>query len=359
MARLRQLVFTMPISELAVLTPLTLEVQRSLDQDRVTAIEQYQAARFREHGSFMFLGTVVLGTDEEFTEESVAQKNNIRSLKQVVVLDGQHRLAAMRNVWHLDPTYEVGCALVQLGPDFTAANAFSLINKAAPVPEYVMNTIFDAARRQMLEQFRGEFEKAYKPFLSKAARPRRPNVNLDDLVSVISDSSCAGTRFTSGRELARFVDWVNSRLATVDDKVRVLALEKAAKTGTRPLYLTADPDASWAASAAMVDEYVTLNRGGAALDTVLGKRPRPRIPAAVRNACWANKFGDAMEATCPVCNSQRITRIDFHAGHVVPHAKGGPTNVQNLLPLCKHCNSSMGDQYLHSFAHAHFGQNNI
>ncbi len=36
-----------------------------------------------------------------------------------------------------------------------------------------------------------------------------------------------------------------------------------------------------------------------------------------------------------------VTQLDFTCEHVIPESKGGLTNVNNLLPICGSCNSSM------------------
>ena len=33
---------------------------------------------------------------------------------------------------------------------------------------------------------------------------------------------------------------------------------------------------------------------------------------------------------------------DFECGHIIPYSQGGPTSLENLRPVCKGCNRSMG-----------------
>jgi hypothetical protein len=40
-----------------------------------------------------------------------------------------------------------------------------------------------------------------------------------------------------------------------------------------------------------------------------------------------------------------INAYNFQAGHNIPESKGGKTSVENLVPICDRCNSSMGDRY--------------
>ena len=32
-------------------------------------------------------------------------------------------------------------------------------------------------------------------------------------------------------------------------------------------------------------------------------------------------------------------------GHNIPESKGGPTNVENLIPICRNCNVGMGNRF--------------
>ena len=70
------------------------------------------------------------------------------------------------------------------------------------------------------------------------------------------------------------------------------------------------------------------------------------IPAALRQAAWVRKFGDVFSAKCPVawCPNS-ITVFTFHAGHNVPESRGGPTTLDNLVPICATCNVGMGARY--------------
>jgi 5-methylcytosine-specific restriction endonuclease McrA len=71
-----------------------------------------------------------------------------------------------------------------------------------------------------------------------------------------------------------------------------------------------------------------------------------KIPKAVREQVWIINMGRAFEAKCKTtwCNNT-ITVFDFESGHNIPESKGGPTTIENLIPLCSRCNTSMSNQY--------------
>jgi hypothetical protein len=76
------------------------------------------------------------------------------------------------------------------------------------------------------------------------------------------------------------------------------------------------------------------------------KKRKQKIPAAIREAIWVKHMGKVYEGKCPTpwCPNT-ITVFDFHSGHDIPESKGGPTTVENLIPLCARCNTSMGNEY--------------
>ena len=76
------------------------------------------------------------------------------------------------------------------------------------------------------------------------------------------------------------------------------------------------------------------------------KYKKKPIPTALREAVWITKCGRVFEHKCNVHWCPNImTAYDFQAGHNIPESKGGPTNMDNLIPICGRCNNSMGDRY--------------
>ena len=75
---------------------------------------------------------------------------------------------------------------------------------------------------------------------------------------------------------------------------------------------------------------------------------RKSIPKSIRNELWRNHFGERFRGNCFVCKSQ-IQKNNFEAGHVVAVANGGTETLDNLRPICRTCNRSMGTQNLEDF----------
>lgn len=71
---------------------------------------------------------------------------------------------------------------------------------------------------------------------------------------------------------------------------------------------------------------------------------------------WKSVFPDTMEGTCKLCDESRIS-LETRSGadawevsHVIPHRDGGSERIENLRPLCRSCNRSMGKTEFKAFA---------
>ena len=73
---------------------------------------------------------------------------------------------------------------------------------------------------------------------------------------------------------------------------------------------------------------------------------KKQIPKALREQVWLKQIGKKYEDKCPIgwCKNT-ITVFDFQSGHIIPESKGGPTTLENLMPICSRCNLSMNNQY--------------
>ena len=76
---------------------------------------------------------------------------------------------------------------------------------------------------------------------------------------------------------------------------------------------------------------------------------REQLPKTVRNALWINYYDDRRVGMCQCCKREQISIGNFQAGHIVAHANGGKTTLDNLVPICTLCNLSMGTHNLNDF----------
>jgi hypothetical protein len=83
---------------------------------------------------------------------------------------------------------------------------------------------------------------------------------------------------------------------------------------------------------------------------------KERIPAQLKTIVWSKYIGSSIpEAKCYCCKHEQIEIRSFECGHVVAEAKGGKLTLDNLRPICRGCNSSMGTMSMEEFAQKFFG----
>ena len=76
------------------------------------------------------------------------------------------------------------------------------------------------------------------------------------------------------------------------------------------------------------------------------KYKKKKIPKALREQVWINKMGKRFSGTCCIswCEND-MSCFNFDCGHNIPESKGGPTNLENLIPICRNCNVGMGNRF--------------
>lgn len=84
------------------------------------------------------------------------------------------------------------------------------------------------------------------------------------------------------------------------------------------------------------------------------KTPKKKISQLMKRRVWAKHIGEEIgKHKCLCCNMTDITQLTFNCGHIVAEANGGDLTVENLIPICQSCNSSMGTQNLNEYKMMH------
>jgi len=78
---------------------------------------------------------------------------------------------------------------------------------------------------------------------------------------------------------------------------------------------------------------------------------RKPIDNKLRKLVWAKIFEKEKEGLCQCCEKTKIEnkKDGFQCGHIQAWHKGGLTVLNNLLPICKGCNLSMGTKNLREY----------
>jgi hypothetical protein len=79
------------------------------------------------------------------------------------------------------------------------------------------------------------------------------------------------------------------------------------------------------------------------------KAKKEKIPATLKNILWHKYFDTSLTGVCQCCKVELISKAIFDAGHVISEKNGGQVVLENLKPICKLCNSSMGKTNMDDF----------
>ena len=83
--------------------------------------------------------------------------------------------------------------------------------------------------------------------------------------------------------------------------------------------------------------------------TTKKKVKKEKIPATLKNILWHKYFETSLTGMCQCCKVETISKAIFDAGHIISEKNGGKVVLDNLKPICKLCNSSMGRTNMDDF----------
>jgi 5-methylcytosine-specific restriction endonuclease McrA len=79
------------------------------------------------------------------------------------------------------------------------------------------------------------------------------------------------------------------------------------------------------------------------------KKYKKKPLKAIRDILWEIHFGKSLIGNCYCCNEQIQYNKNYEAGHIEAEARGGKTEINNLKPVCRTCNRSMGTMNMEEF----------
>lgn len=334
------------LERLVSLSLISPTMQRAVDESVVDNICEYQVQKFRDTNSFLFLGHLTVA--------------NVGGT--LFLLDGQHRFRAMQRLYLTMPTYTVLVLTLNITPNFTLSDAFILLNKNTPVPDYIIQTTMDESKRAIIDEFVKEFTKAYKPYLVKSSRPHRPNVNMDQIVDAILQSNLL-SEIQSSQGLMDFIKYLNINVfPCLDAKNVKKCIEKVKDIpGSNILYLSCDKDFTFPTyfeEYKKRPQYTFRPACYSPPKSDFDESPTPVIkkrktlPKSIRTQLW-DKYFQQTVGNCPLCTADMNVN-SFQSSHIVSAANGGTDAITNLFPICVGCNLSMGSENMTSFVKRYY-----
>ncbi len=305
-------------------------IQRIRDDDKVNEIVAYQQLKLKQTGACNFIGCINI----YYCAEN----------QQLYLVDGQHRFEAIKQISR-SISIPVCVEVVKVSTIQELKENYNMINKNTPLPEFP-----DTIDKTIPESVANYYKQRYPDIWSNSMRPRRPNINFNhfqEALGVLVDRM----EIKTASELQIILDEHNDKLrrvirTDVSEKQIIKCLESGLYFGLYN-HVSDEYRYDWVREILNIDKAV-----------VQAPKTKRDIPKKIRSDAWKKYVGtDNGEVPCLCCRTTKITPFEFHAGHVISEANGGPTTVENIRPICGGCNLSMGTRDMREFVQAHYPKN--
>jgi len=317
-------------------------IQRLLDKSKVKDIVDFQLDFHKRNGFFNF---------------SASGAINIHVLEgKYYLVDGQHRMEALETLYHAHahniPFYFL---FVHVNTWEELEENYNMINKNTALPDF---SCYQDVDKNIPEEVASFFQHEYPTIWSKTSRARRPHVFFNSFQEALAFICAKCDTIKTSEELKdcvmdynnRCSKWHRTAFRNVNENVYIAAQEKSFFLG---LFCCENEDYRYEWAKKIVEEAT-----GVHIKKESSAQRKKKIPKKIKNDAWDRYIGkDVATAPCICCRTTMINAKDFVAGHIVSEREGGEVKVENILPVCAGCNSSMGTQNMDSFVQSHYPDN--
>lgn len=328
------------MEELIEIDPLIPSVQRLAHADKIKDIVSYQEEYFRKFKHFNYLGVINI--------------NYCIENDKYYLIDGQHRYQSIKML--VSKGYrnnQISLELVIVENLEELKENYELINKNTPLPEFRYQDSVNIIN-ETLQLFKIHFDSDYDQIFSSSTRCHRPKISRNRFEEAL-EYLVIKLDINSPNKLFEMIMKINKQLSKWKmenfPEINVSNPTKLLNTCREfnfflglYKYKAEDYCFDWV-------RLIILNEKGEniAVKKKVSKRKKT-IPKNIKNMVWDRYFGENVgKHLCFCCNKNWIRQNSFEAGHFIAESKGGETNVENLRPICKECNGSMGSKDMGEF----------
>ena len=235
---------------------------------------------------------------------------------------------------------------------------YEMINKNTPLPDF---TLFENVDKCVPETVANHFQLKHPKIWSKTSKARRPHIYFNYFQETLA-YICDQTGIDEPQELQDLITNFNDKLCKWDAKVFQTTHKinenqyKSAKEHGFYLglfsYISCEEYGfPWAKK--LVEDCT-----GKIIKSTLSYSKKKKIPKKIKNDAWDFHVGKNVAiAKCLCCKTKEINAKDFVAGHIMSEYNGGEVVVENLVPICQPCNSSMGVTNMDVYVETYYPQN--
>jgi len=327
---------TSELEELDIIKP---DMQRIIDKNKLIDIVKFQLEYNKKYKHFNFSASGPI---------NIHIWNNKK-----FIIDGQHRMRALEILYkEHSHDIKVYVNMVSVNTIEEIEFNYNMINKNTPLPDF---SNFENIDKNIPETVASKFQDKYPSIWSKNERARRPRMWFNYFQESLA-FICKELTINHSDELYKLVFEYNKNLESWDvDAFKVTeSVFKTAKD--KGIYLgllshqNEDYGYEWAR------KIVELKSGRIIKKSSTSSKKR--VPKKLKTDTWNKYIGRKHgEALCICCRADCIGQSNFHAGHIISEFNGGKITVDNILPICAGCNSSMGTKNMDSFIKEHYPDN--
>jgi hypothetical protein len=332
--------------------------QRIENQEHVDVIYGGLEKYYTEHKTIFLPSVISLAKyDEDGDEKNEKNEKNEKYEKQTV-LDGQHRLAALKRL--SDKYTEIKNMLIRTDiyhvlNDKEAYEIYQIINTSRKVELYDGDiSPFVIPRLQTF------MRNTFREYCKESKNPRGVNINLDEMAkhfqgydvvkklgitlenieTTLFERILALNKFYQKQKPETFTAW------GVDDFKE--KYQKYLEGNDNPFYLGLYKKFEWIEHLIDTDTYAKRFQDVEHNSSETTVKKRQKIPLLTRQKVWEKRCGNLLIGECYVC-SHKIKYDQYHCGHIISVKDGGTNSVDNLEPICAGCNLDMGSMNLHVY----------
>ena len=318
-------------------------IQRIRDDDKVSDIISYQCDFFRNHQCFNIMGVINIHHCVE---------NNTYYL-----IDGQHRYEAFKQMYQkMGHNILIPVEYVKVETMKQVKDNYQLINKNTPLPEFPEN--IDKNIPETVAQY---FKSKYPTIWSKNSRARRPHIYFNffqEALGFLTDK----LQIKSSDKLQELIETYNSKLSQWDIKQfpdhKSLNENIIKKCKELNFYLGMYKHVSDSFGYKWVQAIIEIETGVKIKNEPKNKFNKNKIPKKIKNDSWDKYIGkEHGTALCLCCHKTQIDSKSFVGGHIISEKNEGLINIDNIIPICSECNSSMGSENMDVFIEKYYPEN--
>jgi len=327
---------TSELEELDIIKP---DMQRIIDKNKLIDIVKFQLEYNKKYKHFNFSASGPI---------NIHIWNNKK-----FIIDGQHRMRALEILYkEYSHDIEFYVTMVSVNTIEELGFNYNMINKNTPLPDF---SNFENIDKNIPETVASKFQEKYPNIWSKNRRARRPRMWFNYFQESLA-FICEELKINDSDELYKMVCEYNKALESWDvDAFKVTETVFKAARGTG-IYLGLLPHQNEDYGYEWARRIVEQKSGRIIKKSSTSSKKR--VPKKLKNDSWNKYIGRKHgEALCICCRTEIIGQSNFHAGHIISEFNGGKITIDNILPICAGCNSSMGTKNMNSFINEYYPDN--